>query len=170
MKNLLLILVFVVAISCTFDNIPTKSYPPPQISQPLLAGSWKMETNRGVDVSFDVVEYGGKSWTKHTILGYNGVKSVFFSSDDSSALVPISVPILKSPAGSIQLQMGVHRKNFSEVENQISFYSLQPNSTYTQLTGKLGYVNVFGFDSVTSIPPFYDTINFKPPIVINRIR
>jgi hypothetical protein len=169
MKNLLLILVFVLAISCTYDNISTKSYPPPQISQPLLVGSWKMETNRGVDVSFDVVEYGGKSWTKHTILGYNG-KTTVLAPDDSGARVPITEPIMKSPTGSIQLLMWADRSYYSDAENEVSFYSLQPNTSYTQLIGKLGYSVVFGLDSNTSIPPLLDTINFKSPIIINKVK
>jgi hypothetical protein len=164
MRNLLLISVLVV--SCTYNNIQPKPSLPPQISQPLLVGSWKMVTNKGVDVSFDIVESYGKSWTQNTILGYNG-KTTFY--DDDGGFDPITKPTLKSPAGSIALQLWASPFIYSDVGDAIYFYSLQPNSTYTQLTGKLGYASVYGLSS-NSLPPLLDTINFKSPIVINKIK
>lgn len=134
MKNLLLTIVFTSLLSCTYDNIDQKTLPPKQISEPLLVGSWKMVTNSGVDVSFDIVEFSGKSWTKNTILSYKGVTTVL---NDDVVITPITEPLLKSPNGSIQLQMWAVRIN-TDIENEVSFYSLQPNSSFNQLTGGLG--------------------------------
>jgi hypothetical protein len=166
MKNLLLTTVFALLFSCAYDNIEQKAFPPPQISEPLLVGSWKMITNSGVDVSFDIVELNGKSWTKNTILRYKGVSTVL---NDDVVINPITEPLLKSPAGSIQLQMWAVRNN-TDIENEVSFYSLQPNHSFNQLTGQLGYANVFGLDSTNSLPPLLDTITFKSPIIINKIK
>jgi hypothetical protein len=164
------LLILLVVISCTFDNV-APYLPPQQISQPLLVGSWKMVTNKGVDVSFDIVESGGKSWSTSTILSYQG-RSTVFNEDDSAGLVPIYKSILKSPAGSILLDLWADPKHNVDISDQISFYSLQPNSTYSQLTGKLGYAHVWGIDTAYRGPtgPFRDTVNFKSPIIINRVK
>jgi hypothetical protein len=125
-----------------------------------------METNRGVDVSFDIIDSEGKSWTQNVILSYNGVTTV---PDDG--LDPIAEPILKSPPGSIQLQMWTLRNVNVDAGNEVSYYSSQPNSAYTQLTGRSGYASVFGVgNSWPSSLPLLDTINFKSPIIINRIK
>lgn len=166
MKNLLLTTVFASLLSCAYNNIEQEAIPPKQISEPLLVGSWKMVTNSGVDISFDIVELNGKSWTKNTILRYNGVSTVL---NEDVVIAPIIEPLLKSPAGSIQLQMWAVRSN-TDIENEVSFYSLQPNSSFNQLTGGSGYANVFGLDSTNSLPPLLDTIHFKSPVIINKVK
>jgi len=154
-------------VSCTYNNNPKPSMPG-QISQPLLVGNWKMETNRGVDVSFDIIDSIGKSWSQNVRLGYRGITAMPYG------VSPITVPILKSPAGSIALHLWTLRNNNNtDVGNEILFYSLQTNSIYTELTGKLGYAVVFGLDNSfppSSPYPLLDTINFKSPIVINKLK
>ncbi len=155
-------------VSCKYDDIAPNPLAK-QISQPLLVGSWKMVTNNGVDVSFDIVESSGLTWTKRTILTYKG-RTTVFNEDDSAMLSPIYQAALKSQAGAFDLQLWADPKYNSDLSDLVVFNGLQPNSNYSQLTGKLGQARVWGLDTTYSGPPLLDTVNFKSLIIINRVK
>ncbi len=150
MKYTILILIAFLAISCS----KTRVNPIPKYTS--LIGSWRMETNNGIDVSFDIIS------NPNTLILYSANTKVTYQGITSSP-VAYDYQIDVSNGYTIQLYSTVNTS--VETTNATFFDNLRSNSTFTQLSGDSGRAYVGGYVSQTNLP-----INFTPPITINRIK
>jgi hypothetical protein len=144
-------LILMLAVSCSKNDA--------QPAYKSLVGNWKMVTNNGVDLKFEIISDPNNSSTlfmAFPYVSYNGQTSI-------TGNQAVSFPLT--------LSNGLYNVNFAYVmgtwANGASLTNVQENSTLTMLTANSGWVSLAGFN--TTLPQPW-VVNLTSPIIINRVK